>query len=136
LTLANGGREHETDSLVTVLNDIIAHPPDLVVSEHTGMQLAGARTIDPAEVQADVDRLGQTVAVIKKYSNKYVTHLDRKPKAPVPREEEIEAAIDLIGELLKKYMLLISGTDLDLETRILFDWTGSLTVPWLPLQSS
>ena len=42
------GRENETDSLVTVLNDIIAHPQDLVVGEHTGMQLAGARTIDPA----------------------------------------------------------------------------------------
>lgn len=33
------GREYETDSLVTVLNDIIAHPHDLVVGEHTGMQL-------------------------------------------------------------------------------------------------
>jgi len=33
------GREHETDSLVTVLNDIIAHPQDLVVDAYTGMQM-------------------------------------------------------------------------------------------------
>jgi hypothetical protein len=51
----------------------------------------------------------------------------------VPREEEIEAAIDRVGELLKKYMLLIAGRDL--ETRILFDWTGSLAVSWLPPQT-
>ena len=129
------GREHETDSLVTVLNDIIAHPHDLMVGEHTGMQLAGARTIDPAAVQADVDQLRKAAAAIKKYSNKYITHIDRQPKAPVPREEEIEAAIDRVGELLKKYMLLIAGRDLDLETRILFDWTGSLAVSWLSPQT-
>jgi len=125
------GREHETDSLVTVLNDIIVHPQDLVVGEHTGMQLAGARTIDPAAVRADIDRLRNAAAAIKKYSNKYITHLDRQPKAPVPGEEEIEAAIDLVGELFKKYMLLIAGKDLDLETHVLFDWTMALTVPWL-----
>lgn len=54
----------------------------------------------------------------------------------MPGEEEIEAAVDLIGELLKKYMLLIAGKDLDLETRVLFDWTGALTVPWLPPERS
>jgi hypothetical protein len=46
---------NQTDSLVTVLNDIIAHPQDLVVGDHSGMQLAGAATIDPAAIQADVD---------------------------------------------------------------------------------
>lgn len=35
------------------------------------------------------------------------------------------------GELLKKYMLLVASKDMDLETRVVFDWTGSLTVPWL-----
>jgi hypothetical protein len=100
------------------------------------MQLAGAATIDPAAIQADVDQLRNAAAAIKKYSNKYITHLDRQPKAVVPGEEEIEAAINLVGELLKKYMPLITGKDLDLETRVLFDWTGSLNVPWLPPQGS
>ena len=96
------------------------------------MQLAGANTIDPAAVQADVERLKQAAASTKRYSNKYITHLDRRPNAPVPGVEEIEAAIDLVGEMLKKYMLLITGKDLELEPKVLFDWTGSLTVPWLP----
>jgi hypothetical protein len=130
------GRENQTDSLVTVLDDIVAHPQDLVVGDHSGMQLAGAATIDPVAIQADVDQLRNAAAAIKKYSNKYITHLDRQPKAVVPGEEEIEAAINLVGELLKKYMLLIAGNDLDLETCVLFDWTGSLTVPWLPPQGS
>ena len=130
------GREHETDSLVTVLNDIIAHPQDLVVDAYTGMQMVGANIIDLAAVRADVARLKQTAAAIKRYSNQYITHLARSPSASVLRVEEIEAAIDLVGEMLQKYMLLITGKDLEMETRVLFDWTASLTVAWLPPHNS
>jgi hypothetical protein len=100
------------------------------------MQMVGANIIDLAAVRADVARLKQTAAAIKRYSNQYITHLARSPNASVLRVEEIEAAIDLVGEMLQKYMLLITGKDLEMETRVLFDWTASLTVAWLPPHNS
>ena len=125
------GKAGETDSLVTVLEDIARRADQLQVSAYSGMQAANAATIDPAKVRDDIDRLKVAAAATKKYTNNYIAHLDRQPTVPVPTLTEIEQAIDLIGELLQKYTLLLTGADLELGIKVLFDWTAVFTVPWL-----
>ena len=125
------GRADETDSLVTVLLDIARHASQLQVTAHSGMQVANGATIDPAKVRADDTRRKAAAAGTKRYTNKYIAHLDRRPTAPIPTLPEIDQAIDLIGEVLLKYTMLLTGADLKLGINVLVDWTAALTVPWL-----
>ena len=41
------------------------------------------------------------------------------------------AAVELIGELLYKYTLLLTGADLRLGIVVASDWTSVFTVPWI-----
>jgi hypothetical protein len=97
------------------------------------MSAAGIGTGLQLVVQSDIDRLKAAAQATKKYTNKYIAHLDRHPTTvPVPTLLEIEEAIDLIGELLRKYTMLLTGADLKLGINVLFDWTTVFTVPWVP----
>jgi hypothetical protein len=120
----------DSDSLLTLLTDIAAHPRDLETT-YPEMQLAGTNTIDPAKVLADIDRLKTAVATTKKYVNKRIAHMDRKGTPTVPTAPEIDTAVELIGELLHKYTLLLTGADLTLGILVAFDWTSVFTVPWI-----
>ncbi len=90
-----------SDSLLTLLTDIAAHPGDLETTDPE-MQLAGTGTIDPAKVLADIDRLTTAAATTKRYVNKRIAHIDRNGTPTVPTAPEIDAAVELIGELLHK----------------------------------
>jgi hypothetical protein len=120
----------DSDSLLTLLTDIAAHPGDLETTDPE-MQLAGTDTIDPAKVLADIDRLKTAVATTKRYVNKRIAHIDRNGTPAVPAAPEIDAAVELIGELLQKYTLLLTGSDLRIGILVAFDWTSVFTVPWI-----
>jgi hypothetical protein len=120
----------DSDSLLTLLTDIAAHPGDLETTDPE-MQLAGTATIDPAKVLADIDRLKTAGATTKRYVNKRIAHIDRSGAPTVPTAPEIDAAVKLIGELLQKYTLLLTGGDLRLGVLVTFDWTSVFTVPWI-----
>lgn len=120
----------DSDSLLTLLTDIAAPPGDLEIIDPE-MQQAGNSTIDPAKVLADIDRLKAAAAGTKKYVNKRITHIDRKGTPTVPTAPEMDAAIELMGELLHKYTLLLTGADLRLGVLVAFDWTSVFTVPWI-----
>jgi len=113
----------DSDSLLTLLTDIAAHPGDLETTDPE-MQLAGTDTIDPAKVLADIDRLKTAGATTKRNLNKRIAHIDRNGTPTVPTAPEIDAAVELIGELLHKYTLLLTGADLRLGIMVAFDWTS------------
>lgn len=120
----------DSASIITLLTDIAAHPGDLEITDST-MQTPGATTIDPTKVIADRDRLVDVAAKCKKYVNKFLAHIDAKGNAVVPTAPEIDAAVELIGELLVKYTQLITGAGLKLGTNIFIDWTVVFTKPWI-----
>jgi hypothetical protein len=120
----------DSDSLLTLLTGIAAHPGDLETTDPE-MQLAGTDTIDPAKVLADIDRLKTAAATTKRYVNKRIAHIDRSGAPTVPTAPEIDAAVKLIGELLQKYTLPLTGGDLRLGVLVTFDWTSVFTVPWI-----
>jgi hypothetical protein len=120
----------DSDSLFTLLTGIAAHPNDLKITDPE-MQLAGTDTIDPAKVLADIDRLKTAAATTKRYVNKRIAHIDRNGTSTVPTAPDIDAAVELIGELLHKYTLLLTGADLRLGILVTYDWTSVFTVPWI-----
>jgi hypothetical protein len=40
--------------------------------------------------------------------------------------------VQLLGEILKKYTLLLRNADLEVEPRFNFDWAAGLREAWLP----
>lgn len=43
----------------------------------------------------------------------------------------IDYAVELIGTMLKRYTLLLTGDDLEVEPRVLFEWTDTFNEAWL-----
>lgn len=89
---------NDSDSLLTLLTDIAAHPGDLEVTD-SGMRLTGSGTIDPDKVRADIERLKTVAATTKRYVSKRIAHIDGRGTPTVPTAPEIDAAVELIGEL-------------------------------------
>lgn len=89
--------------------------------------------IDPSRVCADKTRLEGAAAPIKRYVDHHIAHYDRKRKLEeIPTFPDLDAAIDTLGLLLQRYLLLLKGLDRDqVAPAIAYDWTAPFRVPWI-----
>ena len=92
-------------------------------------------------VEADIARLESETARVAEYATKQVAHLDPRYAYPegvqptdYPSLVELDAALDVIGRLLKKYYLLVTANSLlSPEPTLQFNWQEAFSVPWCPL---
>jgi len=95
---------------------------------------ATRKHLDRQVVVGDLARLGNVAQRIKVFADKYVAHYDRdrEPSTDLPASHELDTAIDVLGELLKKYTLLLKAQDLARVDPIpQYDWLAPFRVPWL-----
>jgi hypothetical protein len=99
----------------------------------------GASAVNPEVVRADLAELRSTTRNLLDWTNDYVAHLEENASRgqsnsrPSVTWKELDAAIDLLGELLKKYQLLLNQSSMvRVEPVIPPTWTKVFTVPWLP----
>jgi hypothetical protein len=129
-------RAPDSDSLLNLLTEIAENPTEIICPGALfTMRAPGLDTVDPAQVRADIDGLTQTAASTRQYVNKYLAHIDRAPTVQIPATNEVDDGVRLLGDLLKKYTLLLRDTDLKVEPLVLFDWTAALREAWLPPKS-
>lgn len=141
-------RDTRTRSLVRLLEEIKEHapeltrewwmgrwwPPDDEPSEPYLAQFdelsSGGDHVDPAVVQADLDRLTEVSGVIREYVNKFVAHLDgdRARVGPVTLGELHEAA-DTVYEVFHRWYELV--TNVTLTVPAIEHWETVLTRPWI-----
>jgi hypothetical protein len=95
------------------------------------MGSAGATTIDPAAVQADLDQLEASAAEVKVYVDKVLAHADESQEVPIPGPEVVDAAVQLLGDLLVKYTLILRNIDLELRSAPQYNWTAVFYQQWL-----
>jgi len=70
---------------------------------------------------------------LKTYVDKHVAHNDRHPMRRLPRYEELDQCIDLLGQLAKDYTLLLEQAGLvEVVPVIQYDWQAPFRVPWIP----
>ena len=115
---------NNTESLHTLLDDIRSNPTVL------GKGRYGVSTSD---LSVDIENL-RTVAHdgIGRWASQNVAHIGKKKTATLD-ETEFNAAIDLLGDLLKKYFLLVKGGDIShIAPLITGDWQAPFREPWLP----
>jgi len=88
--------------------------------------------LPPAVVSTDLDELAGTAASVKAYVDEYVAHSDARGKAAVPQFADLDAAIDSIGELFKKYHgLLTASVHTTLVPVLDHDWKAVFRQPWI-----
>lgn len=88
--------------------------------------------LDPAIPRADIETLRQGADRVNRYVDQYVAHLDKKPKTQVPTFEDLHKAVDVLGELFRKYNDLLTASDyLSLVPEIPYDWKSIFRVPWI-----
>jgi hypothetical protein len=93
--------------------------------------------IDPAIPTADLERLMSEAESVKAYVDTHIAHAEDfdRPQAP-PRPSgftpnDLDTAIDAIGELFRKYTDLLVVADVDLHVHLLPQWLGPFEVPWI-----
>jgi hypothetical protein len=84
--------------------------------------LDGGSTLDPSIVDADIEHLATMTQKISRWADENVAHNGRKKSVSVTFGE-LDAAIEALGELLKKYYGLLTAA-------LLATPTPSLPLPW------
>jgi hypothetical protein len=97
--------------------------------------------LDPAIPRGDLQRLRDESEIVKKYVDKHVAHSE-DPGPPQDPEaapaqvtltlDEVDHAIDVIGEIFTRYYLLLTATGMAfLEPTIQHDWLAPFRQPWI-----
>ena len=73
------------------------------------------------ELAADIDELDQGTSKVKDYVDQFIAHHDRSPVATAPIHRELNAAIELLIRLLRKYYGVLAGSDIDVVVSYLED---------------
>lgn len=117
-----GVRSQDKQSMVrllTVVRKDLAKNPDL------------NREIEPSQIDVDIETLKKETALITRWADESVAHMGRTHSAN-PTFDQLDEAVDLLGEMLKKYYLLITGGYLArVQPVIQEDWRAPFRQPWL-----
>jgi hypothetical protein len=86
--------------------------------------------VDSDKIEADINRLMQTIGKTRTWATKYVAHRDvRRKDAENPKYSEIHAAVDEIEKLWRKWHSVLTNISMGfLEPD---PWESVLTMPWI-----
>jgi AbiU2 len=88
---------------------------------------------DPKDVAADIQGLDAgSLGRVRKYADEQVAHKQEAPPKDIPTIEDVHLAIDQIGTLLRKYLVLVLDEDQWLETSVAGDVMAPFRMAWLP----
>ena len=132
-------------SLASLIKDLRKHAMDITadwwarlqpgadIRDFRRFQAAGTAHFDAAIASADLGRLADAVAQVKKYVDQHLAHRDQNPSKEIPTFGDIHAAMDSVGEVFRKYHLLLTGAERFVMVPVPhIGWDLPFTVPWLP----
>jgi len=85
-------------------------------------------------VQRDIGELKTALGPVNTYVTNSLAHIKHEKTAVIPDPSVIDNAVELLGTMLKRYTLLLTGSDLDVEPKVLFPWTDTFNEAWLPVE--
>lgn len=136
-------------SLRRLLDEIAAEPERLTRQRFVGAwppedQARGHETftnrfagdvgdqLDPQIVAGDIERVETEAKSVVDHVDQYVAHTDEKPVAELATFEELNAAIDALGELFRKYALLLTGSSYATLVPVpQHNWQAIFEHPWI-----
>lgn len=88
--------------------------------------------VDPEPVRADLARLAEESERVKDYVDRHLAHHDRDPLSELPTFEDLNGAVDVIGELARKYAHLLRAEDwITLVPVPQYNWLAPFLEPWI-----
>jgi hypothetical protein len=143
-------------SLVGLLTDMIQHPEVMTRERYFQLSISGGMSrddpvevaminsafdkyagpggdyVDPVIVEQDVERLRTVSTKVRAYVNRRVAHRTRTDVS-VPTFAELNAALDELDVVLRRYYLLLTAATLYSTTPTMqYNPWVPLTVPWIP----
>jgi hypothetical protein len=92
----------------------------------------GGDHLDPAIPEADLAHLTSVAESVKRYVDQHVAHNDASPRGDLPTFDDLNASIDVIGELFGKYgNLLTAASWVTVVPVMQHDWQAIFRQPWL-----
>jgi hypothetical protein len=117
-----GVRSQDKQSMVRLLTLV---RKDLTENPHLN------RGVELSQIDADIETLKSETALITRWADESVAHMGRTLSVN-PTFDQLDEAIDLLGEMLKKYYLLITGGYLaSVQPAIQDDWRAPFRQSWL-----
>lgn len=90
--------------------------------------------LDPAIPRGDLQQLRETAAAVVRYADKTIAHRDFKGPNSLPTFEQLHAAIDVLGQLYRRYSLLLTASAPSasgLAPKMQADWLAPFRRPLL-----
>jgi hypothetical protein len=88
--------------------------------------------VDPDAIRGDLALLTQESERVRDYVDRHLAHYDRDPLAELPTFEDLNAAVDAIGDLFRKYnALLRAGSWPTLVPIAQYNWLAPFLEPWI-----
>lgn len=84
------------------------------------------------DLSREISELKTLADEILEYATKRLAHFDKEPPSRFPSIDAIDVVIDHATDLVKKYYLLLTAIDMDLDIHFQYDWLAPLRVTWLP----
>jgi hypothetical protein len=93
--------------------------------------------VDPRFPAEDLERVVAAADGTRNWVNKHVAHLSVTPAAAVPTFDEIDAALDVIGDVFIRWNCILTGASLtSIEPFPQYDWLAPLRMPWITDETS
>jgi len=143
--------DQQSISLVRLLTEIIRFPqvlsrdrfvalypsthPELEEIAHRefdSLVSPGATHIDPSRVREDLTSFQFVAEDHERLATKRLAHLDAIGPPRIPTFAELDGVLDHMGDLVRRYRLLLKARDEDLLPLLPYDWKKIFRVPWIP----
>jgi hypothetical protein len=120
--------------VVTRARYVVMWPePDVVAAFRSFDRFSnGGDILDKSVIEADVRALITAIEPVKRHVDHAIAHTARAGERATPTYADLNAAIDLIGELVRKYTSFLEAkTIYQMEPIIQDDWEAVFRQPWL-----
>jgi hypothetical protein len=88
--------------------------------------------LDRALVQADIAKLKEVGQAVKRHVDEAIAHTALRRQPAVVTYDDLNAAIDVVAELVRKYTSLLKAVMIPwFEPAIQQDWTAIFRQPWI-----
>lgn len=92
----------------------------------------GARFLPSQQICEDLKKFKDIAAECEAYADRFVAHRDKRGVSAIPTYKDLDDALTFMGELLKKYFLLISGNTLGkVQPALPQNWKVIFQQPWI-----
>ena len=144
-------RDRRSISLLLLLEDMVERPEILSRKRYTALFAdsgfaddtgyinacfdslvgEGKDHLDRRDIEHDIHRLLKIAAVLIRYVNKMVAHIDKASIRRLPTISDLDGSIDCLAEITRKYYAILHAGSIELLPVAQMPWKKIFDIPWI-----